>query len=169
MEFQHVKIVYETLNLRENRPTWDSIVKLFVLCAENRNVKVLFDAVDECDDDQQGQLYELIQLLFEAGIGVYITTRPHIVGHLKREFPDAVVENVRANPKDIHGFLEQAIKRHSRRDPVGSEFMEMILARIGDAEGMYISGPADRKLTKLAFSLLAYSSSISSEPKVNFT
>jgi len=137
MDFPHLKIVYESLNLRENRPTRDSIVKLFLQCAEHRKIKVLFDALDECTDYEQGELYQLIQLLFEAGIGVYITTRPHIVSHLKREFPDAVIEDIRANPEDIRGFLEGRIKKHSRRDPVASEFKETIVAEIGKAQGMY--------------------------------
>jgi hypothetical protein len=137
MDIPHLKIIYESLNLRENRPTRDSIVKLFLQCAEHRKIKVLFDALDECPDDEQGELYQLIQMLFEAGIGVYITTRPHLFTHLKREFPDAVIEYIRANREDIRGFLEQRIKKHSRRDPVTSEFMETIVAKIGDAQGMY--------------------------------
>ena len=137
MDFPHLKIVYESLNSRENRPIRDSIVKLFLKCAEHRKIKVLFDALDECPDDEQGELYQLIQLLFEAGVGVYITTRPHLVTHLKREFPDAVIDYIRANREDIRGFLERRIKKHSRRDPVTSEFMERIVAKIGDAQGMY--------------------------------
>jgi hypothetical protein len=140
LDFPPVKQVYESLKSRENRPSRNALIEFFLECAECRKIKVLFDALDECSDEQQGQLFQAIQLLLDRDIGVYITTRPHLVGHLKREFPDAVVENIRANREDVRGFLEQAISRHSHRDPVRPEFMETIVAKIGDAQGMYQAG-----------------------------
>lgn len=101
----------------------------------------------------------------DAGIGVYITTRPHIVPHLTEEFQVAAVERIRADPEDIRRFLEQAIERHSRRDRVGSELKKTILTQIGDAQGMYET----TWLTTLDFSLPASKSSISFEPRVNIT
>jgi hypothetical protein len=55
-----------------------------------------------------------------------------------REFPDAVFQNIRANQEDVRRFLEQAITSH--RDPVRAEFMETIVAEIGDVQGMYQVG-----------------------------
>jgi hypothetical protein len=57
-----------------------------------------------------------------------------------REFPDAVFQNIRANQEDVRRFLEQAITSHSHRDPVRAEFMETIVAEIGDVQGMYQVG-----------------------------
>jgi hypothetical protein len=59
----------------------------------------------------EGDVYELIHLVFEAGIGVYITTRPHIVPHLTEEFEVAAVERLRADPEDIRRFKSAKLQR----------------------------------------------------------
>jgi len=135
----NLQTVYENLKLEGNRPDREKIVELFVKCAQPVKVKVLFDALDECKDEELGEIYKLIQSLLKGGIGVYITTRTHIVGHLRTTFPDAVFkENIKADEGDIRAFLEERIQGH--REHVEPDFMNDIIYKIlKDAQGMYIA------------------------------
>lgn len=132
----HLEIIYEKFKFMENRPLSRDTLELFLQCTKSIRIKVLFDALDECNDRE---IYELVRVLFEANIGVYITTKPHLFESLKRGFPDAVfVRDIDAKQEDIRGFLEQQIpKPHDARNPVTPEFRETIIAKIGDAKGMY--------------------------------
>ena len=114
------------------------MVKMFIQCAESLNVRVLFDALDECRDDELGKIFQLIEKFREANIGVYITTRPHIVSLLKERKPlaDAVyMENITAHEADTAEFLRREIQSH--RVQIESEFMNEIVRIIGNGEGMY--------------------------------
>jgi len=136
-DFAHVKAIYDNIKVGHNRQSRETIIKLFLQCAESLKLKVLLDALDDCKDEELGQIYHLVRRLVEANVGVYITTRPHIIGHLKSRFPDAVfVEDIKADQEDIGQVLEWRIKHH--REDVKPEFMEEIISKIGDAQGMYL-------------------------------
>lgn len=133
----YLKIIYENIKLSDDRPTQDAIVKLFIQCAKFINIRILIDALDECRDDELGKIFQLIERFREANIGVYITTRPHIVGLLKQKgFADAVyMENITAHEADTREFLRREIQSH--REQVETEFMNEIVRTIGNGEGMY--------------------------------
>jgi hypothetical protein len=136
-DFPHLKHIYDNIKVEDNRPTREVVVQPFLQCAQSLNLKVLFDALDECKDEELGQLYPFVQRLVDTNVGVYITTRPHIMGHLKLRFPDAAfVEDIKADPQDIRGFLERRITNH--REVVKPGFMEQIISTIGDGQGMYL-------------------------------
>ena len=48
----NLQTVYENLKLEGNRPDREKIVELFVKSAQPVKVKVLFDALDECKDEE---------------------------------------------------------------------------------------------------------------------
>ena len=138
-----------------SRPTQEIIVKLFIQCAQSLEARVLFDALDECNDRELGGIYRLIQEFHEAHIGVYITTRPNIVGLFKdrfpeKRFPDAIYwEDIKADKDDIRSFLERQIQYH--RTIVESDLTNKIVSKIGEAQGMYQLRYHSR-LTELDFS-----------------
>jgi len=134
----YLKIIYDNIKISGYRPSRDTIVKLFIQCAQHIKVRVLFDALDECSDDELGKIYQLIERFREANIGVYVTTRPH-VGDLLREqkrFADAAyMENIAADEGDIRNFLQWRLQEH--REQVGADFAKEIVRTIGNAEGLY--------------------------------
>ena len=135
----HLKIIYEKITRTGDRPNRDAILKLFVDCAQyvKNRLRVLFDALDECSDDELGCVYGIIDRLRRANIGVYVTTRPHLVDVLREQkcFADATyMENVTANELDIRLYLRKRLLEH--RKPIGEDFNEEILNKIGNAEGM---------------------------------
>ena len=132
----YLKILYDAIHISSDRPTRDTLLDLLVQCAQSVKIRVLFDALDECNDHELGKIYQIIQKLRDANIGVYVTTRSHIVGLLRTRFPDAVyMEDIQADPEDVRKVLERQIKEH--REPVETEFMNEIVDKIGNSQGMY--------------------------------
>jgi hypothetical protein len=114
------QIIYENIRFGE-RPTREMIIDLFIQCAQSLKVRVLFDALDECKDSELGKAYQLIQKLCDAHVGVYITTRPNIIGHLTERFSDAIlIPDIQATEEDIHSFLKRRITEN--REIVGKDF-----------------------------------------------
>jgi len=128
--------IYEKLNINSPRPSLDDTLELITLCTRSVNVRILFDALDECNENELGKVYNIIQTLLKANIGVYVTTRPHIIGLLRKRFSDAIyMENIYASKDDVRKVLIQRISEH--RDVLESDLINEILSKIGSAQGMY--------------------------------
>ena len=133
----YLKIIYDNIKVSGDRPSRDTILKLFIQCAQSIKVRVLLDALDECSDDEVGKVYQLIETFREGNIGVYVTTRPHIVDVLRKQkrFADAAyMENSAADREDVHNVIEQRIQEH--REEIEAGLAKEIVDTIGDAEGM---------------------------------
>ena len=86
-------------------------IKLFIQCAQSVKVRVLFDALDECNDNDRGSIFHLIERFWKANIGVYVTIRPRVVNYLRTRFADAVyMENIEADEEDVRNVLEDRIR-----------------------------------------------------------
>jgi hypothetical protein len=124
----YIKFVYDKINI-EDRTSLDTIVEVFTQCAKSIKVRVLFDALDECAEGEIGKIAELIDKFRKANIGVYITTRPHVVDVVRNreEFADATyMDDIKADKADILEFIRTKIKHH--KFLITSEFT---------SEGMY--------------------------------
>jgi len=135
----YLKVLYDAININKDRPSQEAIVNLFKQCAQQIKVRVLFDALDECSERELGKVYKLIKSFCEANIGVYVTTRPHLVPRI-RQWNDNFAEptyldNVKANESDIQTFIKREIQDHG--NPIDNDLREEILNAIGDAQGMY--------------------------------
>ena len=124
---------------------------------------VLFDAIDECNDDELGKVHQLIQTLCDdANIGDCLTTRPHITGLLRMRFGDSIyMENFLANEKDVWSALEQQIETH--REYIETALKDEIICKI---VRNVTSTPPAAVYGLDSFSRL-YNRSISFEPKGN--
>jgi len=135
----YLRTIYEKIKLGADRPTRETIVDLFVQCARCVEVRVLFDALDECNKNEVGKVYHLIKKLREANIGVYMTTRPHIAGELRKRFPDSCdtlyLENIKADNTDVRNAITQGIQEHG--ESIEPDFMNGIVQKIGNSQGMY--------------------------------
>jgi|SRR5271154_983204 len=130
--------IYEEIKL-EDRPTRETIIDLFIQCARFVEVRVLFDALDECNKNEVGKIYHLIKKLREANIGVYITIRPHIAGELRTRFPNGpdtlYLENIKADGIDVRNVMELRLQEHG--EPIETDLMRDIVCTIGNSQGMY--------------------------------
>lgn len=64
---------------RQERPTLDELLAVFLKISKIFvQVFVVFDALDECDqDDQRHDLLPLFHLMGKSGINVFLTSRKH--------------------------------------------------------------------------------------------
>jgi hypothetical protein len=131
-----LRTVYDDIK-EDNRPSRQALIDLFVRCSKSVNVRVLFDALDECNGNDLGKIYQLIEKLRIANIGVLLMNRPHIVDDLRSQFPDAsYMEDLQADQEDIRNVLEHQIGEH--RPPIKHELREDILSRILKSRGTYL-------------------------------
>jgi hypothetical protein len=130
--------IYEKIKL-EDRPSRETIFDLFIQCTRFVEVRVLFDALDECDKSEVGKIYHLIKKLRQSNIGVYITTRTHIAGELQKRFSDSAdalyMENIKADDTDVRNTLERRIQEYG--ESIEPDFMYEIVRKIGNSQGMY--------------------------------
>jgi len=134
----YLKAIYENIKISADRPSQDTIIKLFIQCAKSINIRILFDALDECRDDELGKVFQLIERFREANVGISITTRPHIVDLIRKQkwsADAAYMENIEANKADTGEYLRREMKSH--RELIDAEFMNDIVCTIGNGEGMY--------------------------------
>jgi hypothetical protein len=132
----YLRTIYEKIKVGDDPPTRETIIDLFIHCARSLEVRVLFDALDECNENEVGKIYNLIRKLREADIGVYMTTRPHIAGELRTRFPDGFyMESIKSDDKDVRKVLERRIQDHGKS--IGTDFIDQIVCKIGNSQGMY--------------------------------
>ena len=80
----YLKNIYMEIDINKDRPCQETIVNLFKQCAKSIKFLVLFDALDECSEHEIGKVYDLIKSFRDANIGVYATTRPHLVPRIRQ-------------------------------------------------------------------------------------
>src|SRR5271170_3437665 len=132
-----VRTIYEKIKPDADRPSRHTIIDLLVQCSQSVNVRVLFDALDECNPSQLGKMYQLIENLRQANIGVFLTTRPHITDDLGIRFYDAsYMEDLQADEQDVRQVLEHRIGEYT--PPIDSGLKEDILSRILNSRGTYL-------------------------------
>jgi len=132
----YFRTIYEKIRVEDDPPSRETIIDLFIQCARFAEVRILFDALDECDDNELGKIYKLIRKLYQAKIGVYMTTRNHLAGELRTRFPDAIyMENIKSDDEDVRNVLKGWIQDHGKS--IETDFTDEIVCRIGNTQGMY--------------------------------
>jgi len=130
--------IYAKIKLRDERPTRETMINLFIQCTQSMDIRVLFDALDECNKNEVGKIFHLIRTLRKANIGVYITTRPHIVGELRKRFPDSsdtlYMENIKADHTDVRNAIHRGIEDHG--ESIDPDFTNEIVSKIANSQEM---------------------------------
>jgi hypothetical protein len=100
-------------------------------------VVVFFDAMDECEPNQQITICEHIRIFNTCGIRTFITTRFHEDSSLRRHLPvDTTYVQISAKEGDVENFLVYEIERQRIPD-LELERQRQIVSRITDGiDGM---------------------------------
>lgn len=98
-----------------------------------RTIYAIFDAIDECDVNQLNEIVAGI-----AGLGpnckVLISTRPHLLQHLRNELPNANTLEISANEKDLQNYIMSRLAEKGNRDrTLETKCLELSTG----ADGMY--------------------------------
>ena len=136
-----VGVLYEQYRLRGTRPSVDEIFRALLSVAGTYSmVFIIFDALDECPNDDGGRdmfLSRMFHLQDECGANLFVTSRPY--PDLEELFEGSKRIELRPSDRDIRIYLESSM---STLPPVVSHdaaLREEIVTAIGmAAQGSYV-------------------------------
>jgi len=130
--------VYEKarLEFRDGTPSQDFFT---TTCSQFSNllgkIVVIFDALDESEPSQLGEICDFIETLRSCGIRTYVTTRSHTQSFLGDNLSPATDLKITATDDDVKSFLLYEIKR--RKIKLEPDIEKEIVGRISDGiDGM---------------------------------
>jgi hypothetical protein len=97
-------------------PSWETLARTFLdACAESRQVYIVLDALDECDEDKNRRpILRLLQRLISTSVRTFITSRPHCPDINEKLTPCTQI-TIEASESDLRAFLYAEIDNECRR------------------------------------------------------
>ena len=104
-------------------------------CSQFDSIYVVFDAFDECDENQQEELLLLIEeLLSRPSLRLLVTSRPHL--RRLKSFPDpAVLMSVTVTDEDVRTYLSSRLQQVGYLSQVVKNKTVEVISQ--SAQGMY--------------------------------
>lgn len=132
-----IMTMYNEAKKEYPRPILSAFVDVFITYAKLASFIILFDAFDECD--QQGiMIFQLIRRMYNSGIKVFITHRPHILQKPEDNFEESTILKIRAHDEDIESYIAQQLEIGEKVQRLDKTFKNTIIKEIRDqAKGMY--------------------------------
>lgn len=105
---------------------------------------IVFDALDECDEDsQRAKLLPLFHQMADVGAGLFITSRQH-PEDIQESFKEVVKIELSAKSDDIKSYREERIEQNARAKRLvhDGKFGDHIVSQLTKcANGMYVLKP----------------------------
>lgn len=129
--------MYNEAKKESPRPILSAFVDLFITLANPASFIIFFDAFDECG--QRGIIIcQLVRRMYNAGIKVFITHRPHVLQNPEDDFEELTVLEIRAHDEDVENYIVQQLMMEEKAKRVDETFKDTIIKEIiGQAKGMY--------------------------------
>jgi hypothetical protein len=113
------------------RPVLAEFIDLFIKYAKPVSFIVLFDAFDECK--HQGIIWsQLIRQMYDSGIKVFITHRPHVLQSPGTHFQECTVVEIQAHREDVENYIAQQLEMEEKAQLLSETFKTLIIRRISD-------------------------------------
>jgi hypothetical protein len=126
-----LKIKYDQSKTGTPRPTLADLTDLFIKYAKLVSLIVLFDAFDECK--QQGIIFfQLVRQMYNSGIKVFITHRPHILQNPGAEFQECTITEIQAHREDVENYIAQRLEMEEKTQHLSEAFKNLIIKKISD-------------------------------------
>ena len=120
---------YDRVKNGSPRPVLSVFINLFIKYAKSASFIVLFDAFDECK--QQGViLSQLVRQMYNSGIKVFITHRPHVLQNTKADFNECTVMEIRARREDVQNYTAQQLDMEEKTKHLAETFKDTIIKEI---------------------------------------
>jgi hypothetical protein len=129
--------MYNEAKKESPRPILSAFVDVFITYAKLASFIILFDAFDECE--YQGiMISQLIRRMYNSGIKVFITHRPHVLQNPKNDFEELNILEIQAHDEDIECYTIQRLIMEEKAKRLDDTFKSRIIKEIRDrAKGMY--------------------------------
>lgn len=122
-------------NKTGNPPRYSSIVDLVISCSSLLSIFVFLDALDECTDDQQRDIIDLVDQLCNSDSRVFLTSQPHLIPRVD-QIGTITRCNITANEEDLDIYINRRLT--VRCPDLHSEIKSTIRNNLIDgADGMY--------------------------------
>jgi hypothetical protein len=129
--------MYNEAKKESPRPIVSAFVDVFITYVKSPSYVIFFDALDECN--QQGFMISvLVQRMYNSGIKVFITHRPHILRNPENSFEERTRLEIRAHNEDIESHVAQQLRMAEKAQRLEKTFKDTIVKELRDkANGMY--------------------------------
>ena len=116
------------------KPNITAFTQILVSYAQQSPIYAVFDALDECSEDQQEDLFTLFSILERSNFKLLISCRPHLQNlgdHLSS------LQNISIHAEESD--LENYILHRLRKERTSSDILKnRCLELIGNVHGMYV-------------------------------
>ena len=135
-----LKTIYDEVEKNSSTPQLSDFVDLFLEYSKQHSIVVLFDAFDECGE-QEIVISQLVLRFYKSGIKVFITHRPFVLKNPESHFENVVTQEIRARREDIEAYVDHQLKnKEMAKGCLDSQFKNGIVKQISDlADGVYES------------------------------
>lgn len=129
--------MYDEDKKEKRRPSLDAFVQLFTKQTKEISFIVLFDAFDECGEQQTVQC-QLIRRFYNSGLKIFITHRPHILKTPEADFREWTRVDIQARDEDIERYVKTELDTKAKERQLDSSLRARIMREIKSrANGMY--------------------------------
>ena len=129
--------MYDEDKKEKRRPSLDAFVELFIKHTKEMSFIVLFDAFDECGEQQTVQC-QLIQRFYNSGLKIFITHRPHVFKSPEADFQEWTRVDIQARDDDIERYVKTELDMKAKERQFDSSLRVRIISEIkSQAKGMY--------------------------------
>ena len=127
------------LKEKNSLPGWEDLVQTLVnICQELRNVMLIFDALDESDEDTNREgILRLLDHLNNSSTRLFVTSRSHCLD-INLTFRGCPQVKIEATEADIQKFVAQRISESRRLSNIiqGALFEEVVKSVVENSQGM---------------------------------
>lgn len=109
----NVKDLYRQVGLRGKRPTSDKLFSTLISLKSFDQIFLVFDALDECNQEQRKKLLPLFHMMGECGINIFLTSRHH-PEDIQYYFRNSPKVELQAHPGDLELYIQQKIEDNPR-------------------------------------------------------
>ena len=113
------------------------IIDLFVLsCSNFDSVFVFFDGLDECTNDMQTKILNLIRRFAESDVRIFLTSQPQLEDLVKGSITNLNSVEIIASKGDLRNYLQQRFDSTRNKKGLDDSLLDKLVL---GAEGTYIS------------------------------
>ena len=129
------------LKEKNSLPGWEELIQILInVCQELRSIVLIFDALDECDEDtNRRQILRMFGHLIRSPIRVLVTSRSHCLD-INATFQNSQCHQIKveATEADIQELIVQQISESSRMSPIikGSLLDDVVKTLVENSQGM---------------------------------
>jgi hypothetical protein len=118
-----VECLYDESIRTGTKPNITTLSQLLTMCSQKLSIFAVFDAVDECIDAFQEELFFLFADLQKIGYKLLISTRPHI--DLRNSLSHSRDFIISANESDLQNYVLTRLK-NERNDNLKAKCLELV-------------------------------------------